>query len=82
MHTFELRPVPSGFELRGGQLTEPMVFREDEPRPAVHLAGFLSQRDGGELRIFNAAGEVIVTRRYEAQMPMTGAVGGLYGPSN
>lgn len=79
MHTFELRPVPDGFELRGGQLTETMVFCEDEPRPAVHLVGFLSQKDGGELRIFNAAGKVIMTRRYEAVIPMDGAVGGLRG---
>jgi hypothetical protein len=47
MHVFELRPVPDGFELRGGQLTETMVFREDEPRPAVHLVGFLSQKVPG-----------------------------------
>jgi hypothetical protein len=82
MYLFEVRPVHAGFELRGGQLTEPMVFHENEPRPAVHLAGFLSQKDGGELRIFNAAGEVIVTRRYEPQMPMAGAVGGLCGPKS
>ena len=79
---FEVRPVLSGFELRGGPLTKPMIFREDEPRPAVHLAGFLSQKEEGELRIFSAAGEVIETRRYEAVMPMSGAVGGLRGPSN
>ena len=81
MHIFELQPVPDGFELRGGQLTETMVFCEDEPRPAVHLVGFLSQKDGGELRIFNGAGEVIMTRRYEAVIPTGGAVGGLHGPS-
>jgi hypothetical protein len=42
----------------------------------------LSQKDRGELRIFNAAGEVVVTRRDEAVRPMDGAVGGLSGPSN
>ena len=47
MHMFEVRPVLSGFELRGGPLTEPLVFRETEPRPAVHLAGFVSQKEGG-----------------------------------
>jgi len=82
MHAFELRPVPNGFELRGGQLTEPMVFRDDEPRPAVHLTGFLCQKEGGELRIFDTVGEVIRTRRYEAVMPMSGAVGGLRGPEH
>lgn len=80
MHTFEIRPVASGFELRGGQLTKPMVFHEREPRPAVHLAGFLSQKDGGELRIFNAAEEVTMTRHYESQRPISNAVGGLHGP--
>jgi hypothetical protein len=80
MHQFELRPLVNGFELRGGQLIEPMVFHENELRPAVHLAGFLSQKDGGELRIFNQAGEVIVTRRYEAVIPLDNAVGGLHGP--
>lgn len=81
MHVFEVRPVLRGFELCGGPLTEPMVFREDEPRPAVHLAGFLSQEEGGELRIFDTTGEIVETRRYEAVMPMSGAVGGLHGPS-
>jgi hypothetical protein len=57
-----------------------MVFHENEPRPAVHLAGFFSQKEGAELRIFNAAGDVVVTRRYEAVIPITGAVGGLHGP--
>jgi hypothetical protein len=59
MHTFELRPVEKGFELRGGPLSEPFVFRDIEPRPAVHLVGYLSQLYGSELLIFNAAGEVI-----------------------
>jgi hypothetical protein len=81
MRAFEFWPVENGFELRGGQLTEPMVFREDEPRPAVHLVGFRSQKEGSELRIFNAAGEVVVTRRYEPEIPMSGALGGLRGPS-
>jgi hypothetical protein len=80
MHIFELRPVPAGFELRGGQLTEPMVFREDEPRPGIHLAGFLSQKEGGELRILGLAGEVLRTRRYEPVLPIERAVGGLRGP--
>ena len=82
MHTLELRPVDNGFELRGGQLSEPMVFRDIEPRPAVHLVGFLSQKLGSELRIFNAADEVIQTRRYEAVLPIPDAVGGLKGPTS
>lgn len=59
-----------------------MVFREDEPRPGIHLAGFLSQKEGGELHIFSAAGQVVATRRYEPVMPMDGAVGGLRGPNS
>jgi len=81
MHTFELRPVDNGFELRGGQLLEPMIFHDLEPRPAVHLVGFLSQKLGSELRIFNAAGNVIEKRRFEAVVPIPRAVGGLHGPS-
>jgi len=41
----------------------PMIFHEDEPRPGIHLAGFLSQEEGSELRIFNAAGDVIESKR-------------------
>jgi hypothetical protein len=74
MHTFELRPVENGFELRGGPLPEPMIFRDIEPRPAVHLVGFLSQKLGRELRIFNATGEMVQTRRYEPVVPLRGAV--------
>lgn len=81
MHAFELRPVENGYELRGGQLLEPMVFLEHEPRPAVHLVGFLSQKLGSELRIFDAAGQVTETRRYEPVLPIPGAVGGLHGPA-
>lgn len=81
MHTFELRPVENGFELRGGQLSEAMVFREAEPRPAIHLVGFLSQKIGSELCIFDQAGEVIETRSFEPVLPMPCAVGGLQGPS-
>ena len=80
MNTFELRPVNNGFELRGGQLPEPLVFHDIEPRPAVHLVGFLSQKPGSELRIFNAAGDVIEARRYEPVAPLRNAVGGLHGP--
>ena len=35
MHTFELRPVDNGFELREGQLPEPMIFRDVEPGSAT-----------------------------------------------
>jgi hypothetical protein len=76
-----LRPVENGFELRGGQLPEPMIFRDIEPRPAIHLVGYVSQKLGSDLRIFNATGKVIQTRRYEPVLPIPGAVGGLHGPA-
>jgi hypothetical protein len=81
MHAFELRPIEHGFELRGGQLPEPMIFRDTSPTPAVHLVGFLSQKIGSELRVFNATGEVIRTRHYQPVVPISGAVGGLHGPA-
>lgn len=40
MNKFDLRPVEGGVELRGGQLEEPMVFREaDGEQRAIKLAG-------------------------------------------
>ncbi len=81
MHTFDLRPVNNGFELRGGQLTEPLIFLEADPQPAVHLVGFLSQKIGSELRIYDSGGKLLRERRYEPILPLSGAVGGLRGPS-
>jgi hypothetical protein len=80
MHTFELRLVENGFELRGGPLQEPLVFHEIDPRPAVHLVRFLSQKDGSVLRVLNAIGEVVHARRFEPVIPLRGSVGGLHGP--
>ena len=62
-------------------MPEPLIFRDAEPRPAIHLVGFLSQKIGSEVRIFDAVGELIETRRYEPVVPLRGAVGGLQGPS-
>lgn len=81
LDTYELRVVERGFELRGGKLEEPMVYRENEPAPAIHLVGFLSQRDGSQLRVFDRSGQLIQTRLFQATMVMPGAVGGLAGPS-
>ena len=50
-----------------------MVFREEEPRPALHLAGFLCQKEGGDLHIFSADGRVLATRRYEPVIPISHA---------
>ncbi len=65
MNKFDLRPVEGGVELRGGQLEEPMVFREaDGEQRAIKLAGFLSQRDGGVLRVLDEAGVVVATTEF------------------
>jgi hypothetical protein len=78
---------PAGFHLPSGSriipqpLPEPMVFRDIEPRLAVHLVGFLSQKLGSELRILSATGEVIEVRRFEPVVSIPGAVGGLRGPT-
>ena len=80
MDAYELRSIESGFELSGGKLEEPLIYRENEPAPAIHLVGFLSQRDGSELRIFDRVGQLIRTRSFPATIIMPGAVGGLAGP--
>jgi hypothetical protein len=65
MDKFELRPLETGVELRGGKLEAPMVFREaDAEQRAIHLVGFLSQRDGSILRILDAAGTVVATKEF------------------
>jgi hypothetical protein len=82
MYTFDLRAVTDGYELRGGPLDAPMIYREKEARSAVHLVGFLSQKSGSELRIFDAEGELANTRHFRPVLPLAGAVGGLQGPAD
>ena len=76
MQTFELHPLDDGFELSGGQLQAPMVFHGEESRDAIHFAEFLSQREGGVLRIFDALGELTETRRFKPDLstPKTGGL--------
>jgi|KBSMisStaDraftv2_1062788.scaffolds.fasta_scaffold18107_4 hypothetical protein len=65
MDKFELRPLGDALELRGGKLEKPMVFREaDSEQRAINLVGFLSQSDGGFLRIFDAVGAVVATKEF------------------
>jgi hypothetical protein len=79
MDKFELRPVPEGMELSGGKLEQPMVFREaDSEQRAINVVGFLSQRDGGFLRIFEAAGTVVATKEFRENPIATSAVGGMH----
>jgi hypothetical protein len=42
---------------------------------AIHLAGFLSQRDGGCLRIFDAEGAVVVTKEFRENLLSTRLMG-------
>jgi len=82
MDRFELRPLGDALELRGGKLKEPMVLREaDAEQRAIHLIGFLSQRDASVLRILDAAGTVVAKKEFRLYPLATGAVGGLAGPS-
>jgi hypothetical protein len=80
MQTFELHPLDDGFELSGGQLQAPMLFHGEESRDAIHFAEFLSQKEGGVLRIFDALGELIETRRFKPNLS-TPNIGGLHGPT-
>jgi hypothetical protein len=66
-------------ELSGGKLEQPMVFREaDSEQRAIHLVGFLSQRDGGFLRIFDTSGTVVATKEFRENAIATGGIGGSY----
>ena len=81
MDKFELRPLEDGLELRGGELKEPMVFREsDAEQRAIHLVGFLSQREGSVLCFLDASGAVVATKEFRENPIATSAVGGLAGP--
>ena len=51
MYIFELRLSENCFELRGGQLGAPLIFRHRDSRTVGHLISFLSQKDGSVLRI-------------------------------
>lgn len=80
MDIYELLSSEKGFELRGGKLKEPLIYRETESAPAIHLVGFLSQRDGSKLLVFDRAGKLLDSRCFEATVVFPGAVGGLAGP--
>jgi hypothetical protein len=68
MLTFELRETENGFALSGGQLESPLLYREQDPDAAIRLVGFLSQREGSDLRIHASNGR-ITTQRREPAMP-------------
>ncbi len=66
MNKFDLRPVEGGgVELSGGKLDEPMVFREaDAEQRAINLAGFMSQQDGGVVRVLDERGSLVATKEF------------------
>jgi hypothetical protein len=80
VHEFELRVIRNGIELSGGQLKGLLVFPECEPERALRLVRFLSQKEGGVMRIFNAEGKLIKERRFDTATPTADAVGGFGGP--
>jgi hypothetical protein len=69
VHEFELRVIKSGIELSGGQLKGLLVFPACEPERPLRLVRFLSQKEGGLLRIFNAEGKLLKERRFDAVIP-------------
>ena len=74
MHALELHAVKGGFELRGEPLVKPMVFHGEDSHPAIQMVRFLCQIESGELRIFDADGELIETRRFEPLRSAPGAI--------
>jgi hypothetical protein len=80
VHEFELRETESGLRLSGGQLEDGLNYPASDKQQAIGVVGFLSQRDGSILRLFDSADNVIETQRREATIFMKGAVGGLEGP--
>ena len=80
MYIFELRLSENCFELRGGQLGAPLIFRHRDSRTAGHLISFLSQKEDSVLRIRNATGKVVHACRFEPAIPPRGSVGGLHAP--
>ncbi len=81
MHKYELHPGPEGLRLTGGPLQEPLDYPANDRAAAIHVVGFLSQRDGSILDIFDAGGQVVETQRREPSGVQIGAVGGLRGPT-
>ena len=69
MLDFELRQTEDGFVLTGGQLPVPLPYPDMEH--AVRLVGFLSQKEGSELRIYGNDGKLIETQIRKAAMPLT-----------
>jgi hypothetical protein len=61
---FELRQTHDGYILTGGQLPAPLSYPDMEH--AVRLVEFLSQKEGGELRIYGLDGKLTETQHRKA----------------
>jgi hypothetical protein len=64
MHEYTLCPAQDGFELRGGRLEEPLVFRDRDINIPVRMVGFLTCYSGGPLRRDDEDGVLIAERRF------------------
>ncbi len=68
MLDFELRETKDGFILTGGQLPAPLSYPEKEH--AIRLVGFLSQKEGSELRIYGPDHKLVDTQTRKPAMPL------------
>ena|ERR1035437_679558 len=68
MLSFEIRQTESGFILSGNQLERPLTYPEQDA--AVRLVGFLSQKEGSELRLYGVDGNLKSIQRREPAMPL------------
>ena len=67
---YDLRSRGESYELSGGRLSQPLKYSEpDAIEYATRMVGFLSQITGGELRIFDSAGELQATKHFRASVP-------------
>lgn len=68
MDIYEVRPTPSGFEVSGGLLATPLCYHEPNSAPIVHLVGFLAQRNGARLVVFDDTGAIVSERDFPARV--------------
>jgi hypothetical protein len=69
---FEIRLETSGaVKLSGGQLDSPLDYQPpDGMEMATRMVGFLSQKLGSELRVFDGDGRLVSTRSFEPMLPL------------
>ena len=57
-------PEQDGFELRGGRLEEPLIFRDRDIDIPIRMVGFLTCYTGGLLRRYNEDGLLVAERTF------------------